>query len=49
MANALPSSMEDPLEGLTMWKCGRSWNLKPLPISSTKGGERGMLKVPGLD
>jgi hypothetical protein len=25
------------------------WNLVPLPASSTKGGERGVLKVPGLD
>jgi hypothetical protein len=48
--NALPSSLIDPLEGLTMWRCGRSWNLGPFPISSTKGGgKRGVLEVPGLD
>jgi len=49
MIDALPSSLVDPLEGLTMWKCERSWNLKPLPTSSTKGGERGVLEVSGLD
>ncbi len=46
---ALPSSLVDPFEGLTMWKCGKSWNLEPLSTSSTKGGERGVLEVPGLD
>jgi len=26
-----------------------SWNLEPLPTSSTKKGKRGVLEVPGLD
>jgi hypothetical protein len=47
--DVLPSSLIDPLRGLTMWKCGRSWNLVLLPTSSTKGGKRGVLEVPGLD
>ncbi len=47
--DAPPSSLLDPLEGPTMWKCESSWNLVPFPTSSTKGGERGVLKVPGLD
>ncbi len=33
----------------TMLKSGNSWNLVPLPASSTKGGEKDMLKAPGLD
>jgi len=33
----------------TMLKGGSSWNLVPLPASSTKRGERGMLKALGLD
>ncbi len=32
-----------------MLNCGRRRNLVPLPASSTKGGERGVLKAPGLD
>ncbi len=47
--DALPSSLVDPLEGLTMGKCGKSWNLGPFPTSSTKGGKRGMLEILGLD
>jgi hypothetical protein len=47
--DALPSSLIDSLEGLTMWKCRRSWNLESLPTSNTKRGERGVLEVPGLD
>jgi hypothetical protein len=47
-SDALPSSLVDPLEGLTIWRCGRSWNLEPLPTSSIKGGKRGMLEVPGI-
>ncbi len=46
---ALLSSLLDPLEGLNMLKCARSWNLGPLPTSSAKGGERGVLEVMGLD
>jgi len=44
-----PSSLLDPKKGLTMLKKGSSWNLVPFPTSSTKRGERGMLKVSGLD
>jgi hypothetical protein len=32
-----------------MLKNGSSWNLVSLPASSTKGGERGVLKALGLD
>jgi hypothetical protein len=32
-----------------MLKCGSSWNLVPFLASNTKGGERGVLKAPGLD
>jgi len=38
-----------PKKGPTMLKSGNSWNLVLLPASSTKGGERGVLKAPGLD
>jgi hypothetical protein len=38
-----------PKKGQTMLKSENSWNLVPLPISNTKGGERGVLKVPGLN
>jgi hypothetical protein len=34
---ALLSSLLDPLEGLSMLKCGMRWNLGSLPTSSTKG------------
>jgi hypothetical protein len=47
--DALPSSLVDPLEGLTKWKCGRSWNLEPLLTSSTKRGKRGVLEVSRLN
>jgi hypothetical protein len=30
-----------------MRQCGRSWNLEHDPTSSTRGGERGVLEVPG--
>jgi hypothetical protein len=30
-------------------KGGSRWDLVPLPTFSTKGGERGVLEVPGLD
>ncbi len=33
----------------TMLKSRSSWNLVPFPASSTKGGEKGMLKALGLD
>ncbi len=35
--------------GPTMLKSGSGWNLLSLPASNTKGGERGVLKAPGLD
>jgi hypothetical protein len=47
-----PSSLLDPKRGPTMLKSGSSWNLVPLQASNTKGGgggERGVLKAPGLD
>jgi len=44
-----PSSLLDPKMGPTMLKSGNSWNLMSLLASSTKGGERGVLKAPGLD
>jgi hypothetical protein len=44
-----PSSLLDPKKSPTMLKSESSWNLVPLPTSSTKGGERGMLKAPGLE
>jgi hypothetical protein len=44
-----PKFLGRPKKGPTMLKSGSSWNLVPLPASSTKGGERGMLKAPGLD
>ncbi len=47
--DALPSSLMDPLEGPTMWKGGRSWNLESLSTFSTRGGKRGVLEVSGLD
>jgi hypothetical protein len=28
-----PKFLVDPLEGPSMWQCGRSWNLEPLPSS----------------
>ncbi len=36
-------------KGPTMSKSGSSWNLVMLLAFSTKGGERGVLKAPGLD
>ncbi len=38
-----------PRKGPTMLKSVSSWNLVLFPTSSTKGGERGVLKAPGLD
>ncbi len=42
-----PKFLVDPLEGPNMQQCGRSWNLEHDPTSSTRGGERGVLEVPG--
>jgi hypothetical protein len=36
-----PKFLVRPKEGPTMSKCGSSWNLVPLPASSTKGGGEG--------
>jgi hypothetical protein len=47
--DAFLSSLLDPFEGPSVLKCGRSWNLGPLPTSSTKGGERGLLEIQRLD
>ncbi len=42
-----PKFLVDPLEGPSMRQCGRSWNLEHDSTSSTRGGERGVLEVPG--
>jgi hypothetical protein len=44
-----PKFLVRPKKGPTMLKNGSSWNLVLLPVSSTKGGERGVLKASGLD
>jgi hypothetical protein len=44
-----PKFLVRPKKGPTMSKRGSSWNLVPLLASSTKEGERGVLKVPGLN
>jgi hypothetical protein len=44
-----PKFLVRPKKGPTMLESGSNWNLVPLPASSTKGGERGMLKASGLD
>jgi len=38
-----------PKKGPTTLKSGSNWNLMSFPASSIKTGERGMLKVLGLD
>jgi hypothetical protein len=45
----VPKFFVRPKEGPTMSNCGSRWNLVPPPTSSTKGGERGVLKTPRLD
>jgi len=47
-SDALLSSLLDPLEGLGVLNY-ESWNLEPLPTSSTEGGKRGMLEILGLN
>jgi hypothetical protein len=47
--DAFPSSLLDPLEGPSMLNCGKLELEGPHPTSSTKGGKRGVLKVPGFD
>ncbi len=44
-----PKFLVRPKKGPTMFESESSWNLVPLPASSTKGGERGMLKASKLD
>jgi hypothetical protein len=44
-----PKLFVRPNMGPTMLKGGNDWNLVPLPVFSTKGGERGMMKAPGLN
>jgi hypothetical protein len=44
-----PKLFVKPKKGPTMLKSESSWNLVLLPASTTKGGERGVLKAPGLD
>jgi hypothetical protein len=44
-----PKFLVRPKKGPTMLKSGNSWNLVSLLASNTKGGDRGMLKVSGLD
>jgi hypothetical protein len=44
-----PKFLVRPKKGPTILKSESSWNLVPLPASSTKGGERGMLKASKLD
>jgi hypothetical protein len=40
-----PSSLLDPKQ-VQLCQSGSSWNLVPLPTSSTKGGKKGVLKAP---
>jgi len=48
--DAPPSSLLNPKKGPTLFKSGGSWNLVPLPASNIRGGgEKGVLKAPGLD
>jgi hypothetical protein len=47
--NAPPSSLLDSKESNYVNKSGSSRNLVLLPTSSTKGGERGVLKAPELN
>jgi hypothetical protein len=44
-----PKFLVRPKKDPTMLKSGSSWNSVPLLTSSTKGGERGVLKAPRLD
>jgi hypothetical protein len=44
-----PKFLVRPKKGPIMLKSGNSWNLVSLPASNTKGGERAVLKAPGLD
>jgi len=47
-SDAPPSPLLDSKEPNYV-KGENKWDLVPLPTSSTKGGERGVLEVPGLD
>jgi hypothetical protein len=44
-----PKSLVSPKLGLSHSSCGISGTRGTLPASSIKGGERGVLKAPGLD
>jgi hypothetical protein len=44
-----PKSLISPKLGLSHSSCGISGTRGTLPVFSTKGGERGVLKAPGLD
>jgi len=45
--DALPSPLLDP-KGVQLCQIAEVvWDLEPLPASSTKGGEKGVLKAPG--
>jgi hypothetical protein len=46
--NAPPNPLLDSKESNYV-KGGNKWDLVLLPASNTKGGERGVLKAPGLD
>jgi hypothetical protein len=47
--DALLSPLLDPLAGLSVLKLQKDGTWESLPTSSTKGGKRGVLEVPGLD
>jgi len=47
--NDAPPSPSLDLKESNYVKGGSKWDLVPLPASSIKGGERGMLKASGLD
>jgi hypothetical protein len=48
ICDAPPSPLLDSKEP-NYGKGGSRWDLVPLPTSSTKGGEKGMLKASGLE
>ncbi len=47
--DAPPNSLLDSKKSNYVNKSGSNWNLVPLLASSTKGGDKGVLKAPGLD
>jgi hypothetical protein len=42
-----PKFLVEPTWGSNYVECEKGWNLEPLPTSSIRGGERGMLEVSG--